>query len=96
MIIILWLLVLKEVHSVVMVEKELGSISQMYLSHPIWTRRITVLIGTPLRLADLRRARASNAMACFIHTYRGGNHDDAVRYTTLHAYVNLWVGFKLV
>jgi len=64
-----------------MVEKELGSFSQLYLSHPIWSRRITVLIGTPLRIVDLQRARASTALACFIHTHRGPNPDAEVRAT---------------
>ena len=62
----------------VLVEHELASISQIYLSHPIWARRISVLIGSPLRLSDLRRARAANAYACFIHTDRGGNPEAAV------------------
>ncbi len=63
----------QDLHCVVMVEKELGSISQLYLTHPIWRRRVTVLIGTPLRIVDLQRARASSALACFIHTNRGCN-----------------------
>ena len=53
-----------------LVEKELSTISQMYLRHPVWAKRITVLIGTPLRVSDLRRARAHVALACFIHTPR--------------------------
>ena len=63
----------------VMVEHELGSISQMYLSHPIWARRVSVLIGSPLRVNDLRRARASRAVACFVHTDRGMDPESAVR-----------------
>ena len=69
---------MKETHCVVMVEQELASMSQIYLSHPVWARRISVLIGSPLRLADLRRARAANAIACFIHTDRGADPDAAV------------------
>lgn len=61
-----------------LVEHELASVAQTYLSHPIWARRITVLIGSPLRVADLRRARASNALSCFIHTDRGANPETAV------------------
>lgn len=68
----------------VMVEHELGPIAQTYLSHPVWARRISVLIGSPLRWPDLHRARASNAMACFIHTDRDSNPEAAVSNTILH------------
>ncbi len=53
-----------------MVEKELSSISQMYLRHPVWAKRITVLIGSPLKSSDLARARAHVSLSCFIHTPR--------------------------
>ena len=53
-----------------MVEHELSSHLQAYLAHPVWARRITVLIGSPLRQTDLVRARAQSAIACFIHTAR--------------------------
>ncbi|XP_064392695.1 potassium channel subfamily T member 1-like [Halichondria panicea] len=59
-----------DVHCVVMVEKELSSISQMYLRHPVWAKRITVLIGSPLKSSDLARARAHVSLSCFIHTPR--------------------------
>ena len=62
----------------VLVEHELDSISQTYLSHPIWARRISVLVGSPLRVLDLRRARASSALACFIHTDRDADPEAAV------------------
>ncbi len=61
---------MQDVHCVVMVEKELSSISQMYLRHPVWAKRITVLIGSPLRSSDLARARAHVSLSCFIHTPR--------------------------
>ena len=48
---------IQDVHVVVLVENELPSSLLLHLSHPIWQRRITVLIGSPLRLADLNRAR---------------------------------------
>ena len=70
--------VVQEIHCVVMVEHELGSFSQLYLSHPVWARRVSVLIGSPLRLSDLRRARASAARACFLHTDRGEDPEAAV------------------
>ena len=41
----------------VLVEHELPSSLQLDLSHPVWARRITVLIGSPLCQADLTRAR---------------------------------------
>ena len=41
----------------VLVEHELPSSLQLDLSHPVWVRRITVLIGSPLCQADLARAR---------------------------------------
>ena len=75
-----------------MVEQELASIAEIYLSHPIWARRITVLIGSPLRLSDLRRARASNAHACFIHSSRTANPDAAVSFNN---YANLYIGLLL-
>ena len=62
----------------VMVEHELASVAQNYLSHPIWARRISVLVGSPLRISDLGRARASRALACFIHTDRMGDPELAV------------------
>ncbi len=74
----------QEVHCVIMVEQELSSISRMYLRHPIWQKRITVLIGTPIRSADLARARAKFALACFIHTPRDrGDGVEAVSPYTL-------------
>ena len=60
-----------------MLEHELPSVVQLYLSHPIWSKRITILIGSPLRLADLERARARNAYACFIHSTRDTSDPDA-------------------
>ena len=41
----------------VLVEEELSSILQVHLSHPIWDRRITVVIGSPLQATDLARVR---------------------------------------
>ena len=52
-----WPLPLQELHCVVLVEEELSSALQVHLSHPVWARRITVIIGSPLRVADLIRAR---------------------------------------
>ena len=53
---------------------------QVYLSHPVWSSRITVLIGSPMRRADLARARIDTATACFIHTSRSGQDPEtAVR-----------------
>ncbi len=70
---------IQDVHTVVMLEQELPSVVQLYLSHPIWSKRITILIGSPLRLADLERARARTAYACFIHSTRDtSDPDDAV------------------
>jgi len=60
----------QDIHCVVMVEKELSTILQTYLRHPVWAKRITVLIGTPLRVNDLLRARTRFALAVFIHTPR--------------------------
>lgn len=78
-------LCLQDVHCVVMVELELSSISRMYLRHPVWQKRITVLIGSPLRASDLARARANIALACFIHTPRDrGDGVEAVSTPTTH------------
>ncbi len=79
---------LQEVHCVVMVENELASSSEIYLSHPIWARRISVLIGSPLRIVDLRRARASDATSCFIHTDRDLDPEAAVCvYVCMYVYM---------
>ena len=53
-----WSLPLQELHCVVLVEEELSSALQVYLNHPVWARRITVIIGSPLRVSDLARARS--------------------------------------
>ena len=45
---------------------------QVYLSPPIWSSRITILIGSPMKKTDLARARIDTATACFIHTSRSG------------------------
>ncbi|CAI8000617.1 Potassium channel subfamily T member 2 [Geodia barretti] len=60
---------------------------QVYLSHPVWSSRITILIGSPMRRTDLARARAESAIACFIHTSRSGpDPETADQHTVISAW----------
>jgi hypothetical protein len=60
---------------------------QVYLSHPVWSSRITILIGSPMRRTDLARARADSAIACFIHTSRSGpDPETADQHTVISAW----------
>ena len=41
-----------------MVEQPLADGIKHLLEHPIWSQRVTILRGTPLRASDLNRAKS--------------------------------------
>ena len=47
----------QDTQCVIMVEQPLGDSIKHLLEHPIWSRRVTILHGSPLRASDLGRAK---------------------------------------
>lgn len=72
---------------VILTEQEVIGGTKHLEHHPVWSQRISLLLGSGLRQTDLARAKARTATACFIRTTKTtGSTETADRHTILCAW----------